>query len=425
MTIQAYLNENPQAIDDINAINSIFESFGLQVDEVITGAQLVRYKLTLPLDVKSQGRIRRAAKDIEYALTSALRCDEVVYGKAQDYVYVEKKASFTAVPFEKYIWDVPKNGLYLLLGKDVDGHNMYTNLSKAPHILVAGTTGSGKSELLHTFIASLIFKRSESPCRLVIIDPKRAEYSVYKDRNGIDLITDMSQAVSKFNWLCQLMDYRYEILEKNKCKDIYELGDASMIPYVVVVDELKDLLMQDKNAEKYIVRIAQKARACGIHLILGTQSPRADVVTGLIKANIPTKIALHTTNQIESRIILDQNGAEHLFGKGDMLFLANGSFKPIRIQSAYICNKSKEALANGLSYEKHSTHAIDKHEMTREELTTHITSQSGWNPDEALSRYNISNTQPQHKHVGLIQGMINLLKVKPIMFRTDDYPPRI
>ena len=429
MTVQAYLNEHPQALADITAINSIFESFNIQVDDIVKGAQIVRYKLTLPLDVKTQGRIRRATKDIEYALTSALRCDEVVYGKSENYVYVERRADdFEVVRSDLLIPNMPPKGLLLFLGKDIDGHPAYFNLAKAPHVLVAGTTGSGKSELLHTFLASLIYRKSlGNMCDIVLIDPKRAEYSVYKNRKGIDLITDMSQAVSKLQECCNLMEERYAMLENNGCKDITQLNDPNVIPVVVIVDELKDLLMQDKNAEKYIIRLAQKARACGIHLILGTQSPRADVITGLIKANIPTKIALHTTNQLESRIIFDQNGAEQLFGKGDMLYLGNGKFNPVRIQAAYTNEESKQNLANGLPYEEHKAASYQPHEMTEEDLKAQIIAETGWNPDDALARYNISdNHQPKpRKRVGLIQGMINLLKVKPIMFQSDDYPPRI
>lgn len=350
MTVEQYLSVNPSALVDINAINAIFSQFGLYVNEVIKGAQILRYKINLPLDVKIQGKIRRAAKDIEYSLTSALKSDEVVYSKSEDYVYIEKRTeSFNAIKSEPLIiHNMPrKKGLYLLLGKDIDGKPCYTDLRKAPHMIVAGTTGSGKSEVLHTFIASLIFGRAiNNPSHITIIDPKRAEYSMYKNKAGIDLVTDMSLAVQKLEYYVNLMEDRYALLEQNNCKDISQLNDDSLYPYVIIIDELKDLLMQDKRAEQYIVRLAQKARACGIHLILGTQSPRADVITGLIKANVPTKIALHTTNQVESRIILDQNGAENLFGKGDMLFLSNGSFKPIRIQGAYTDEKSKLDLAN-------------------------------------------------------------------------------
>ena len=291
----------------------------------------------------------------------------------------------------------------------MDGNKIFTNLSKAPHILVGGTTGSGKSELLHTMVASLIFRRKDHPSRIFIIDPKRAEFSVYKDRNGVHVITDMAEAVRRLQWACEEMERRYEVLETNHFKDLYELACSDIIPIVFVIDEMADLMMQDRNAEQYIVRLAQKARACGIHLILGTQSPRKDVITGLIKANIPTKIALHTTNQMESRIILDQNGAEKLFGKGDMLYLGNGAFNPIRIQSAYISQEDKERIADGLSIEEYIPlkQAVNS-TPTAEDLKNRIKADTGWDFDEAVARYN--NPQPKKK-VGLVEGLWNLFNV--------------
>lgn len=433
MTVQAYLNEHPAARHDIQSINAIFESFNICVSEIIKGSQIIRYKLHLPLDIKIQGKLRRAEQDIKYSLTSALKSDDIIYGKSEDYIYIEKKAKdFEIVPFENCIFKIPEKGLYLLLGNDINGDTLFTDLSKAPHILVAGTTGSGKSEMLHTFVASLIFRRKENPCRIIIIDPKRSEFSVYENRNGIDLISEMSEATEKLNWLCDLMESRYETLQHNHCKDISELGDARMYPYVIVIDELADLIQQQKNAEKYIIRLAQKARACGIHLILGTQSPRRDVITGLIKANIPTKIALHTSSQIESRIILDQNGAENLFGTGDMLFLKNGAFKPIRIQSAYISQDIKQKIANGLSYEEHkASNKAPERELTREEYLAKYINHDGMDFDTELRKLGIDpfdtsvNTPAKPKRVGLIKGFFSLLKVKPIMFRTDDYPPKL
>ena len=423
MTVQEYLNENTSAFKEIKAINTVFEPFGLSIDEVIKGAQIVRYKIKLPYDVKAQGKIRRAEKDIEYTLSTALQTNDIIYGKESDFVYVEKKSTFEPVMFEDSIFNLPDKGLYLLLGKDLDGKNTYTNLSKAPHILVGGTTGSGKSELLHAFIASLIMRREKNPCQLILIDPKRAEFSVYKNRNGIDLITDMSEASKKLSWAVDLMEERYKTLEQNKCKDIYELNDPNMYPYVIIVDELADLMMQERDAEKYIIRLAQKARACGIHLILGTQSPRRDVITGLIKSNIPTKIALHTTSQMESRIILDKGGAEKLFGKGDMLYLGNGAFNPIRIQSSYISQEMKEKIANALSYEEHKEAAFQKTDITSDELKANIKAETGWDFDNAVARYKVSDAPiKKKKKVGLLKA---LLSVKPIMFRTDDYPPKI
>lgn len=416
---------------EINSINALFEPFDMKVDEVINGAQIVRYNLKLPLDVKKQGKIRRAEKDIQYSLSTVLNCDEVIYGKTKDHVYVERKAdTFKPIDFKNLVARLPQKGYYLLLGEDIDGKLTYTNLRKAPHILVAGTTGSGKSELLHTFIASLIFRRKENPCEIYIIDPKRAEYNMYKDRNGVYLITETSEAVEKLKFCVDVMEKRYRMLEAHVgAKDIDHLNDSSIHPIVIVIDELKDLLMQDSKAEQYIVRLAQKARACGIHLILGTQSPRADVITGGIKCNVPTKIALHTSNQLESRIILDQNGAESLFGKGDMLFLGNnGTFVPTRIQAAYINDYDKQRLADAIPYEKH---AIEEVEEVENSFGTPEWQKRFDAELEEIRRKRQQELpkpvpeQPKKKRLGLFGTMAALMKVKPIMFQSDEYPPRI
>lgn len=400
---------------DIENLNILFAPFGLEVDEVINGAQSIKYKINLPLDLDIQGKVKRAESTIKYAIPRAIGTSEFIYGHDDHSIFIEKKSDkFEVVKFQDLITGLPRKGLYLLLGKDDDGKPTYTNLRKAPHILVAGTTGSGKSELLHTFIASLVYRHKDNPCDIVVIDPKRAEYSLYKNKNGIHLITEMSEAVDKLKECCEIMEERYRLIEANNCKDIDQLSNP-VRPIVIIIDELKDLLMQDKRAESFIVRLAQKSRACGIHLILGTQTPRADVVTGAIKANVPTRIALHTTNAIESRIILERNGAEKLFGNGDMLYLGNGRLDIIRMQAAYVNNTYKEKIANSLPYEYHAA-PVSKQSTEWEEACKWL---------EEQQQKEQAAPVPKKQHVGLIRGIINLMKVKPIMFRTDDYPPRI
>lgn len=272
----------------------------------------------------------------------------------------KESSSRKVAKFEELIPGLPKYGLYLLLGIDSDGHPTYTDLGKAQHILVAGTTGSGKSELLHTFIASLIYRRNNNPCEIVIIDLKRDKYSMYENRNGVYVVTKMSDAISKLERCCDIVEDRNRLLKENHCKNINDLNDSSIHPIVLIVDELKDLLIQDKRAEQYLVRLAKKASNCGIYLILSTQAPGTNVITGAIKANIPTKIALRTTFAFESRIVIERNGAEKLFGKGDMLYLGNSRLDTVRIQAAYTSNERKEEIANTLSYEKHNSKQAEK-----------------------------------------------------------------
>lgn len=400
MLVQEYINNHTDKVFEIRDINTIFEPFNIEISEVIEGAQSVKYILYMPLDINIQGKIKRAETNIRYTLSSAIKGSEFTYGHENNYVYIERKAEFKPVFFSAFDKKVLcTNKLNLILGEDRNGHKLTTNLAKAPHILVAGTTGSGKSELLHTFVCSLIYGMPYTHASLLIIDPKRAEFSPYKSCKSIQVVTDMSIAASCLKKAVDIMEERYTELEKSKAKDIYNYtGSKDMYPIVIIIDELADLIMSNPKVESDIVRIAQKARACGIHLIIGTQSPRRDVVTGLIKANIPTKIALKTTNQIESRIILDKGGAESLLGKGDMLFLANGSFEPIRIQSAYITEQEKVELADMIYIDRTSK------------------SEPAPKPQPVTQK---------PKRVGLFRTLKNLWNVKPIMFRTDDYPPKI
>lgn len=336
----------------IERINAIFAPFGLCVNDVVKTSQTIIYKLYLPLDVKSQAKIKRATKDIEYALSTALQSNDFSLFKDTSAICVECKSEiFDIVKFNDFESQIrTQPGLKLALGKDQNGHKLITDLSKAPHILVAGTTGSGKSELLHTFIASLINDMYKTHVELLIIDPKRAEYSVYKNCKHVKIDTEMTDAIEHLKIVVDEMEKRYAELEKNGAKDIYKYtGSMNMHPIVIIIDELADLMQTHKEVEKDIVRIAQKARACGIHLIIGTQTPRAHIITGQIKANIPTKIALKTVNSLESRIILDRNGADKLCGHGDMLYLGNGSFDTIRIQSAFVNEDKKKELASRLA----------------------------------------------------------------------------
>lgn len=447
MTVEEYIREYPSYKNELDAVNLLFQSFEMKVSEVTKGSQIIRYKLLLPSDLNLKEKVRKAEKTITYALSDALNTDAFIYNKSKNYIYIEKKSNdFSPVLFQDHINKLPKNGLYLLLGQGIDGTNMFTNLSKAPHILVAGTTGAGKSELLHTFIASLISRQKTNPCDIYIIDPKISEFSVYKNRKGITLITESAKAVDELKKACDLMDERYRELESHGYKDITQAHDLNMKPIVFVVDELRDLLMQNKNVEHYIVRIAQKARGCGIHLIIGTQTPRKEVVTGAIKANIPVKIAFHTANKMESRIILECNGAENLVGNGDMLFLGNGSFKPIRIQAAYLDGKSKNELAASLpikiqnnssqntynpqsslakymlknGYSEEDAKAVDRFKAHMDEKKN---SNEEHEPIKQTS--SIPQSTPKRKRMGLFQTFRNLMNVKPLMFVTSEYPPRI
>lgn len=336
---------------DVEALNELIAFLGLVVTNVILCPRTVKFEIKLPNDLMTYKKVLSSERILKEALSSALNTIDFTYTRTGGCIYIDKKLDkFTPVAFSKFYDVLGKKQLRLVLGVDENGKKVYTNLSKAPHILIGGTTGSGKSELLHCFAASIAYSFPQTGAKLIILDPKGNEFSMYNNCINTEVITSVSKMYITMNNLVEEMQKRYRLLQSVGAKDIYSYP-GEMNPIVVIIDELADLMLQFKDIEKPIVRIAQKARACGIHLIIGTQSPRKDIVTGLIKANIPTRIALKTTTSLESRIIMDRNGAEKLYGKGDMLFLGNGSFEPLRIQSAYMNETEKRILAEALRIE--------------------------------------------------------------------------
>tara|TARA_B100001121_G_scaffold301847_1_gene313487 strand:- start:77 stop:1264 length:1188 start_codon:yes stop_codon:yes gene_type:complete len=257
-------------------------------------------------------------------------------------------------------YEKSKSPLTIALGKDIQGNPICSDLQKLPHLLVAGTTGSGKSVTLHTMIVSLLYKSDPSELKMLFVDPKMLELSVYDEIPHLlnPVITDMNDASAGLRWCVQQMEKRYRLMNDLGVRDIKSYNkllsekeneinqnDESLIheklPYIVVViDEFADMmLVVGKKVEDLIIRLAQKSRAAGIHLILATQRPSVNVITGLIKANIPARAALQVTTQVDSRTIIDSMGAENLLGNGDMLFMSPGSRIPRRIHGAYVSDK--------------------------------------------------------------------------------------
>ncbi|MBM6838433.1 DNA translocase FtsK, partial [Clostridium saudiense] len=232
------------------------------------------------------------------------------------------------------------------LGKDIAGKCVVGDLSKMPHMLIAGATGSGKSVCINALIVSLIYKYSPADVKLLMVDPKVVELSVYNDIPHllIPVVTDPKKAAGALNWAVNEMNKRYNLFYTNKVKNIesynnlFDKGQIDeKLPYIVIiVDELADLMMAcPHDVEDYICRLAQMARAAGMHLIIATQRPSVDVITGVIKANIPSRISFAVSSGIDSRTILDQVGAEKLLGRGDMLYYPIGENKPVRVQGAF------------------------------------------------------------------------------------------
>ena len=358
--------------EELNEIASLLETkleeFGIEasVESVIPGPVVTRFEIQ-PAPGTKASKITGIAQDIARSLSvSSVRVVEVIEGKS--YVGIEipntnrKMVRLTEILSSQAFKNSPSS-LTLALGHDISGNAVVVDLAKMPHLLVAGTTGSGKSVGVNAMLLSLLFKSDPKDVRLILIDPKMLELSVY---DGIPhlltpVITDMTDASNGLRWCVVEMDRRYKLMSmmgvrnlagfNKKIEDAAANGKQIIDPthpedeeyletlpsIVVVVDEFADMMMLvGKKVEHLIARIAQKARAAGIHLILATQRPSVDVITGLIKANIPTRIGFQVSTKIDSRTILDQGGAEQLLGYGDMLYLPPGVGVPVRVHGAFV-----------------------------------------------------------------------------------------
>ncbi|MEB1807840.1 MAG: DNA translocase FtsK [Bacillaceae bacterium] len=268
------------------------------------------------------------------------------------------------------------SALTVALGLDISGHPIVTDLAKMPHGLVAGATGSGKSVCINSILVSLLYKATPDQVKLLLVDPKMVELAPYNELPHLvtPVITDAKQATAALKWVVAEMERRYELFSQRGVRDIGRYNDLyseapakPALPYIVVViDELADLMMvSPQDVEEAICRIAQKARACGIHLLLATQRPSVDVITGLIKANVPTRIAFSVSSQVDSRTIIDMNGAERLLGKGDMLFHENGTAKPVRVQGTFVSDEEIERVIEFVKKQRKPQYLIENEHLNK------------------------------------------------------------
>lgn len=382
--IQSKLNKEDkrELINNANKLEETLSSFGVEakVIQVSKGPSVTRFELQPSPGVKVS-KIVNLSDDIALGLAaSGVRIEAPIPGKSAIGIEVPNR-ELTAVYLREVI-ESPEfinsdKNLAYCLGKDIGGNCVASDLTKMPHVLIAGATGSGKSVCINTLIVSLLYKYSPDNVKLLMIDPKVVELSVY---NGIPhllipVVTDPKKAAGALNWAVQEMTRRYKLFADNSVRNIEgynELVDKgrleNKLPFVVIIiDELADLMMVCPNdIEDYIGRLAQMARAAGMHLVIATQRPSVDVITGVIKANIPSRISFAVSSQIDSRTILDTAGAEKLLGKGDMLFYPVGEAKPIRIQGAFISESEVENVVNFIKdqqgephYEDHIIEQID------------------------------------------------------------------
>lgn len=340
-------------------IRKSLETFGISVEmgEVNVGPTVTQFTLK-PADGVRLAQIAALSNDLALALAAhPIRIEAPIPGKSlvgievpnQSVAIVNLRDILSSESFKNR-----KTDLTFSLGKDVSGMPWATNLDPLPHLLIAGATGSGKSVQINGLILSLLYSNSPDDLKLILVDPKRVELSLYNDIPHLltPVITDTTKTINALRWVVSEMDRRYQVLQNAGKRNIasYRQDVSDDMPYIVVViDELADLMtVAAKEVEGAIVRLAQMARAVGIHLVLATQRPSVDVITGLIKANVTARIAFSVASQIDSRTILDTSGAEKLLGKGDMLFVSAELSKPKRLQGAYVSEKEVEKVTQFL-----------------------------------------------------------------------------
>jgi S-DNA-T family DNA segregation ATPase FtsK/SpoIIIE len=363
-----------------NIIKRTLQNFGIivEMDEISIGPTVTRYALK-PAEGVKLSRIVALQNDLALALAAhPIRIEAPIPGKSLVGVEIPNSVKSIVGLATLLGTDDFQNSdkpLYIAIGRGITGKSHYGNLAKMPHVLVAGATGSGKSVTIHALITSLLYRNSPENLRFIMIDPKRVELTLYNKIPHLltPVITNAKKAILALKWAAREMDRRYDILESESVRDIEsyhknklrpallklegsqnreedEKKMPEMMPYIVIIiDEIADIMqMYPRELESAVVRLAQMSRAVGIHLILSTQRPSVNVITGLIKANIPARIALQVASQIDSRTILDSAGAEKLVGAGDMLYLSGDMAQSLRVQSAFISESELKKVVNYL-----------------------------------------------------------------------------
>lgn len=362
-------------------IEETLDSFGVRakVEEINFGPAVTQYAISIPMGTKLS-KVTALANNLALSLaasTGQVRIEAPIPGRSLVGIEIPNKRP--EIVTEKILLSSPvftsnNDPLLVPLGLDVSGQPVAASIAKMPHVLIAGATGSGKSVLLNAWICSFLFRTRPEELRMILVDPKRVELSIYNDIPHLltPVIVEAEKIISALKWTVGEMEARYKIFAQYKVRNIESynaLPGVEKKPYILfIIDELADLMIfAPAEAEELITRIAQMARATGIHLILATQRPSVDVITGLMKANIPTRIAFNVSSMIDSRVIIDMPGAEKLLGRGDMLYLPPDKAKPIRIQGPFITEKDVQNLVNFLKNQYPEVHYTE--EVTEQAVT--------------------------------------------------------
>nr|WP_313799493.1 DNA translocase FtsK [Cytobacillus sp.] len=363
-------------------LNSTLTNFNVhaKVVNITQGPSVTRYEVQPEPGVKVN-KITNLSDDIKLSLAARdIRIEAPIPGKHTIGIEVPNKKSRPVYISE--IINSPEfrnstSPLTAVLGLDIAGNPIVTDLRKMPHGLIAGATGSGKSVCINSILVSLLYKATPDELKLILIDPKMVELAPYNRIPHLvsPVITDVKAATAALKWAVEEMERRYELFAHAGVRDINRFNELAMehkryadkLPFmVIIIDELADLMMMSPaDVEEAICRIAQKARACGIHLIIATQRPSVDVITGLIKANVPTRIAFSVSSQIDSRTIIDISGAEKLLGRGDMLFLENGSSKPVRLQGTFVSDNEIDDVVAHVRKEREPEYLFEQEELLK------------------------------------------------------------
>lgn len=400
-------------VEKSKILQSTFNNFGIEVKIVkaIVGPSITQFQI-LPTPGTKVSRIVNLSNDIALNLAAKdVRIEAPIPGKSLIGIEIPNTVNELVTMKEVFVNDEDNSPLSVALGKDVSGESIFTRIDKTPHLLIAGSTGSGKSVCVNTIITSILLKNKPDKVKLIMIDPKMVELSIY---DGIphlltSVVTDPIKAADVLHKVVLEMENRYREFARARVRNMEGYNkiaakdpDYKELPYIVVIiDELADLMMvSSKEVEESIARIAQKARAAGIHMIIATQRPSVDVITGVIKTNIPSRIAFAVSSSIDSRTILDKSGAETLLGKGDMLYLSADSSKPVRIQGAFLSDEEVEKVVD---YVKSQSEAQYDPNMTPSEVSSQGGSSSADDVDPLYKEVLLFIAKTQKASASLLQ----------------------